>query len=159
MDPRIVDIMAYMLDYQSKNAIKRECMTNVQYLYDSIKMSTNIKCKVKSVMVTNLDDNNFTFISPHLVIELEDRIIDPSYDVFILLKNKRYYDNVKDLLDSFDKKGKSLFIKNYKHGFDKFLEFNKLADKMNSGICMVHDSVFYNTQADYVAKMIQLAKK
>lgn len=159
MDTRIVDMMAYMLDYQFKNSIKHECMTNVQYLYDSIKMSTNVKCKVKAVMVTNLNGDTLTFVAGHLVIELPDRIIDPSYDVFVSLKNTRYFDNIKDLLDSFDKKGRELFIEKYKRGFDKFLDFVKIADKMNSGICMVHDNIFYNAQADYVSKMIQLAKK
>ena len=161
MDPHIVDICTTMLVFQENNSIQNECITNVQYLYDSIKMSTNIKnVVVKAFMVTSLDsDDNLTFVSGHLVIELDNRIIDPSYDVCVLLKNKRYFDNIKNLLDNFNSDSKAQFIKKYKHAFDNFLKFVKIADKINSGDCMVHDKVFYNAQADYVDKMISLVKK
>jgi hypothetical protein len=159
MDPYIVGICTTMLVFQEKNSIKNECMANVQYLYDSIKMSTNIKnVVVKAVMVASLDSDNLTVVDGHLVIELDNHIIDPSYDVCVLLKNKRYFYNIKNFLDSFNDDSKAQFITKNKHAFDNFLKFVKIADKINSGACMFHDKVFYNAQADYVDKMIKFIK-
>ena len=142
-------IVKHMLDFQSKNLIKNECMTNVQYLYDQIKMRTNIKCIVKPVMVIRFDGDNINFCHGHFVIEIDGEIIDPSYDVSIL-KNKHYFYTIKDLIDSFDKNARTQFIEKCKHGFNQFLAFIKIANKMNKGIFNISNKVFYNSQADYI---------
>jgi hypothetical protein len=159
MNSYIVDIMAHMLVFQSQNLIKRECITNVQYLYDCIKMNAiNHNAIVKAVMVLNHEDRTFKFIAAHLVIELDGgQIIDPSYEVFEL-KNRRYYDNIKNMLDSFDKSGRKTFIKKCGHAFDDFKKINETANKINSGMCLIHDKKFYNAQADYVNKAMLLTK-
>lgn len=159
MNLQIVDVMAHMLNFQSQNLITRECMTNVQYLYDCIKMSSpNNRAIVKPVMVINHEGRTFQFIAAHLVIELDNgQLLDPSYEVFSL-KNSRYYDDVENMLGRFDKSGRKEFIQNYGNTFDDFKKFNEIAKQMNSGQCLIHDKKFYDAQADYVEKMMKLTK-
>ena len=159
MNSQIVDVMAHMLAFQSQNLIASECMTNVQYLYDCIKMSDpNNRAVVKTVMVINHEGRTFQFITAHLVIELDNgQIIDPSYDVFAL-KNRRYYDDIQNMLSSFDESVRKTFIQKYGDTFDDFKKFNEIAKQINGGVCLIHDKIFYNAQADHVEKMMKLTK-
>jgi hypothetical protein len=104
----IAKIIRSMREFQEKNGIKKQCVTNAQYLYDCIKINhSSANVKVKALMVISTDDyaETCTCVSGHLAIILVDdeTLIDPSYDVFSL-KNKSYFDNIKDLMDSFDDK-------------------------------------------------------
>lgn len=151
MNERMIsNIVISMREFQEKNCIRKQCVTNTQYLYDCIKMNTLSDVKVKPVIVlsTDKETSTFTMISGHLVVVLLDdneTIIDPSYDVFIL-QNKSYFDNIKDLMDNCDNETRQ-FVKK---GISDFINFITLAERINNGECVICDKEFYNRQADYI---------
>ena len=160
------DTLALMILYQKENNITGHCLTNTQYLYDSIKQSLlrekkTANIKAKAVFVCSYDENTkiFNFVAGHLVIIADDnQILEPSYDVDCL-KNKRYYDNVKDLLDSFNDKNDFKIKSNIKQKLLKHLEFVKQADMINNGIIALSDKSYYNKQADYIEQKYKIVKK
>ena len=95
-----------MREYQKKNNITRQCVTNAQSLCDIIKNNSTSNAKTKAVFVVaenNEEDANI-IVSGHLVVELDDEtILEPSYDIFCL-QNKSYLDNIKDVVNIFDNK-------------------------------------------------------
>uniref|UniRef100_A0A6C0LE21 Uncharacterized protein n=1 Tax=viral metagenome TaxID=1070528 RepID=A0A6C0LE21_9ZZZZ len=153
----ISNVVIGMREFQRINCIKNECVTNVQYLYDCFKINSASAIKAKPVIVVSIDDETQTFIcvGGHLIILLDDNetIIDPSYDVFSL-KNKSYYDNIKDLMDSFNNESKEILKQIFQKSISKFLEFIKLADRINNGELVICDKKFYNNQADYIEKIV-----
>jgi hypothetical protein len=152
------NIVLSMMEFQKINNIKNQCVTNVQYLYDCVKMNhKSWNVKVKPVIVLSIDDNEtkmLRFVSGHLILLLDNNetIIDPSYDVFSL-KNKSYFDNVKDFLDNFDDNSKAFIKENLKKIICDFVDFAKLAERINNGELLICDEEFYNNQADYVEKI------
>jgi hypothetical protein len=144
----ISDTVEKMLEFQKTNCIKDNCMTNVQYLYDCIKMSKIANVKVKPVIVVSFDNetNTHRCCDGHLVIELNNTtIIDPSYDI-VSLKNKKCFYNIKDFMNSLNSDLKSHF----KNSIANFIHFMKLAEQINNGECLISDNEVYNNQADFV---------
>ena len=45
------DIILSMREYQKENNVKNQCVTNAQYLYDTIKINSNSNVKTKAVLV------------------------------------------------------------------------------------------------------------
>lgn len=154
---QIVSAFNYMLEYQRKNIIKGKCITNVQYLYDSIKENIkNCNIKIISVFVTSVHQNIHRLISPHLVLLLDDNdIIDPSYEVYSL-KNKKYYFTFKDLNDTIDIINYCNYNPEYniKEIINRHICITQIADEMNSGKKWITDEEYYNNQADYIQKKI-----
>ena len=101
----ISNIVLSMREFQKQNNIKKQCITNTQYLYDNITMnSVNVKAKPVFVFSHDDEEGTATFVGGHLLVILDDgTMIEPSYDIFCL-KNKSYFDNIKDLMDVFDNK-------------------------------------------------------
>jgi len=163
MTELISNVILCMRDFQEKNCIKKQCVTNTQYLYDCIRMNTSSKVKAKPVIVVSIDDELHTFlcVGGHLVIVLDDdTIIEPSYDIFSL-KNKSYFDNIKDFMNSFDNKSNCMneelnkeFTFMLKKSVGHFLNFIKLAERINNGELVICDKDFYNNQADYIEKKL-----
>ena len=87
-----------MLEYQYLNNVKADCTTNVTIMYDYFRACGIKNIKIKSVIVSGLNENNEIVINRgHLVIELEDkRLLDCSYDV-CRLKESYYFADVKTL--------------------------------------------------------------
>lgn len=155
-----------MRKFQQLNNITNKCVSNVQYLYDSIKFSNiqnnikNIDVKTKPVFVCSYDSDTETFICVvHLIIVLIDKtekeiIIDSSYDTFSL-KNKTYIDNIKDLVNMFMDKNNSILKKCIK----EFLNFIKATELINNGKFALSSGdighQLYNKQADYVDKILK----
>ena len=85
----ISNIILSMREFQKENNVKKQCVTNSQYLYDCIKHnSSKTNIKVKAVLVFSSDDdtNIGVLVTGHLVVVLDDDVlIDPSYDIFCLL--------------------------------------------------------------------------
>lgn len=156
------NIILSMREYQKENNITRQCVANAQYLYDTIKMNysfsfNNIKTKAVIVFSNNNEEQTQKIVAGHLVIELDDGLlIEPSYDVFSL-KNKSYFDNIKDLLNTFDNKDEfKTNIKTKKLIYDH-INFVKISEQINNGeLLIAHDKdkwEHYNKQADYVEKI------
>jgi hypothetical protein len=139
-----------MREYQKINGIQKQCVTNCQFLYDHIKINYNVNVKVESVRV--LSANNETLVAGHLVVIINDSlIIEPSYDVFIL-QNSIYFATIKDLMNNLNDDSKQIFGKK---SISNFLDFKKIADRINNGGFVISDEIFYNNQADYISDYIK----
>ena len=155
---KIDNIILSMMEFQKENNIKKECVTNTQYLYDIIKMnsSNNVKAKAVLVFAHYIDENGIpTWISigGHLVVQIDDNktVFDPSYDIFCL-ENKSYFDNIKDFMDFVTIYGNKNFI-NIKKLILEHIQFIKIANRINNGEFRCHDIQFYNNQADYIENL------
>lgn len=153
------NIILSMREFQEKNGITKQCITNAQYLYDIIKMNTSNDVKVNAVIVVSVDEetNTYVIVGGHLVVVGDDdekTIIDPSYETFCL-KNKLYFDNIRDMLDIFDNKSKEkLNTKiDLKKVLQEHIKFMKFAEQINRGECIITEKKFYNDQADYIDKL------
>lgn len=156
----IANIVLLMRGYQEAKNIKKQCVTNIQYLYDFIKLNNicNVKTKAVYVFSYNDEENIATIVSGHLVIELDNkRIIEPSYDIFCL-KNKYYFDNIKDLKNMYDDKTEYL-KNNMKQIINDHLHFMKLSEQINNGGLLMTDKEHYDNQANYVEKYMSKINK
>ena len=151
----ISNIILSMREFQEKNCIKGQCITNVQYLYDCFKQNSNNNVKAKAVIAfsNDYDKKISTFVEGHLVVILDDEIIiDPSYDIFCL-KDKRYFDNIKDLIDIFDDKDGLKKKIDMKKMIPQHITFRKIAEQINNDEFIITDNKFYYEQADYIEKL------
>ena len=153
----ISNIVLSMREFQKQNCITKQCVTNTQFLYDCITMSIrNSNVKVKAVLGFSNDDVTDTcvFVGGHLVLILDDNetVIDPSYDIF-RLKNISYYDNIKDLIDIFKDKSELKKRFDLKKMLSEHIQFMKLAEQINNGEFIIYYEQFYNNQADYIEKL------
>ena len=152
----IGNIILSMREFQEKNGIKKQCITNAQYLYDIIKVNSSNDVKVKAVIVVSSDKDTGTLVivGGHLVVILDDdeTVFDPSYETFCL-KNKSYFDNIKDVMDAFDDKEMLNAKIDMKETVRQHINFMKYADEINRGECLVTEKKFYNDQADYIEKL------
>ena len=151
----ISDIVRFMREFQEQNCIIKQCITNAQYLYDFIKTNGIINVKVKAVIViSNNYDKISIIVGGYLVVVLDDKhIIDPSNEIFTL-KDKSYFDNIKDFTNNFNletsnQENNRELIKQTIH---TFLRFYKIAEQINNGELIITDKEFYNNQADYIEK-------
>lgn len=154
----ISNIILPMREFQAKKCIKGECVTNTQYLYDCIKMSfNNSNVKAKAVLVAShvIESDTFIITAGHLVVILDDEIIiDPSHDVYSL-KNKTYFNNIKELMSFFENNDKFKAKIDIKELICKHIGFMKFAEKINNGACLISNKKFYNEQADYIDKLLK----
>ena len=145
-----------MREFQKKNNIKKQCLTNTQYLFDTIDKNfdkKNINAKALPVFVV-IPRNKKLEIMVHMVLLCKvpcknniKFIIDPSYEIFCL-KNKSYHYNFKDI---------SKFLKACSDDFNKklikqFMIFINYANNINKGKWIIVDKKFYNKQADYIER-------
>ena len=132
--------------YQKINGITKQCLTNVQFLYGILIDNFNYDKKrfeVKTVIVFSASTG---IVCIHLVLQFDDFIIDPSYEIFSIT-DREYYSSIGDLF--YNKK-----ISLSKEYIKLFLSFISLANRMNKGEYLVANKLFYNKQADYVEKNI-----
>ena len=127
------------------------CVTNTQYLYDTI-INSGTKVKATAVIAISRDDKaDINVFVNHLVLEFDDNnLIDPSYDVFCL-PNKYYFDNIKDVIDKF--KVKDTKLKTIcKELMGRHVQFIKLAEQINNGVRTIVNETYYHNQADYIKR-------
>jgi hypothetical protein len=151
----ISTIILSMREYQKQNNIKKQCVTNTQYLHDIIKTHSNNNVKTKSVFVmsNNEEENTLIIVSGHLVIIIDDdTMIEPSYDIFCL-KNKLYFDNFNDLINAFDDKNDFKLNFDIKQLIDNYIYFMKLSDRINNNEFIITSKQYYNELADYIEKI------
>jgi hypothetical protein len=150
---KINNIVNSMREFQKINNIKNQCMTNTQTLYDILKNNNlcYFNAKAKAVFaISNNKETNTVNIIHHIVIIVNNIIIDPSYDVYSLI-NIDYYDNIKDFTSLFENPQKQLL--NLKEYLTKFIHFTKIAIDINNGELRIANKDFYNKQADYIEKL------
>ena len=149
------NIILSMREFQEKNCIKKQCVTNAQYLYDCIKQNTNNNVKVKAILAfsENAETDTAIYVAGHLVVVLDDElIVDPSYDIFCL-KNKSYFYNIKDFIDYFDDKDMLKTKFDIKKIIREHIRFTKFAEQINNDECIITNRKFYDEQADYIKKL------
>lgn len=160
----ISEITLCMYDFQKLNNITKQCVTNVQFLYDLIKIKyPNVKVSPVIVLSNDLNLNQTYLVDGHLVLVFEnekDIIIDPSYEIKIL-KNVHYYYKIKDLINNLDNSFETNYYKKniLKKNIETFLRFQKLADRINNNEFVICNKDFYNNQADYIEKRLNLQFK
>jgi hypothetical protein len=140
----IENTILHMRQFQKDNNITKQCMTNSQYLYDTIKMNssyTNVYIQPFMVCYSKIN-GLFSCMCIHLAVVIDDEILEPSNEIYEL-NDAVYCKNVSQLKGCLSRRE---YIK-------KFIDFYKLAETMNNGQCIVADKDFYNKQADYVEKM------
>lgn len=97
---QINNILSKMYDYQQEHNITEECLTNSQYLYQYIRTHNLAKCSVKAVIaVINVDRFTQIVCVNHFVLEIENEIIDPSYE-YKKYSNVIYYKNYNEFIDT-----------------------------------------------------------
>lgn len=153
----IAEICHAMRDFQKVRAIKGQAITNVQYLYDTARYA-KLAPKARATIVLSMTDDpegSPKLIAHHIVIEFNDgMIVDPSYDV-ASLKNKTYFSNVKDLINSFDDKTELDRQCNLKHRLREHIIMTRVAEQINNGQAIVSDKQFYNEQANYIDRLFK----
>jgi len=153
IDKCISQIIVLMKEFQEKNGIKEQCVTNAIYLYDCIKKLRVSNIEAKAVIVASLDDEKKldAVVGGHIVLMVDDMmVLEPSYDVS-KLENKTYFDNVKAFIDSFYGNKSRKFIKDT---ISAFCEFNKLAECINKNGIVNYNKILYKDQADYVRERL-----
>jgi hypothetical protein len=101
----------------------------------------------------------------HLVLMVDNKIIEPSFEVG-QFDNRQYYDNIVDFMKDSDKilsivncktmfNDKIIDSKNIKYNSLKaYLEFVNFANSINNGDILVGHKDYYNAQADYVENIM-----
>lgn len=139
-----------MREYQKVNNIKEQCMTNTQFLYDTIKSSfPNVDVKAKAVICCNIHDHITIKHTIHLMIIADGKYYEPSYELYAL--KPRYFTSIKSLLENF--KPNDLIKDNLKEILPPFMRFIELEKKINDGGLLICDSDFYHKQANYIQEL------
>ena len=148
----LANIVLLMREYQKKHNIKKLCVTNCQYLYDTFKENCPLNnIKVKAVIGISLNDDRTIVYAGHVVVEVDEEfIIEPSYEVYSM-HNIEYFDNIKQLMNAFAFPNKN----DMKDAIKEFICFTKIADTINNGKYIVMNKEYYDNQADYVEEKIK----
>lgn len=111
----IEELLSKMYEYQKQNDIKGQCITNTQFVFNYIKKHYPTK-QLKTVAVIavgDLDEPNAVVIGcNHILLKIDDKIIEPSYE-YITLLNVAYYFSYEDF-----------FLTEYEKGFK--CEYSKI---------------------------------
>jgi hypothetical protein len=149
-------IIVAMREYQKQNNIEKQCITNVQFVFDMIKKIKLIgDVKAQAAIIVSLGETRM--IAGHLTIILEDgSIVEPSYDMFSL-KDAMYFSNIKDfLLQVTNKEDKDAKLK-MKEILNMHLIFVEIAEQMNNGKFVIgDDESFYIKQMDHIEKLFSM---
>ena len=147
----LANIVLLMREYQKKHNIKRQCVTNCQYLYDTFKANYPLNnVKVKAVIGILPNEDETIIYTGHVVVEVDEVIFEPSYEVYSIRKIE-YFDNIKQFKNVFAFPNKN----DIKDIIKEFICFTKLADAINNGEYIVTDKDHYHNQADYVEEKIK----
>lgn len=148
----IEHIIALMHEYQKQNNIEKQCITNSQYLFDSIKASfPTLEVKVRAIMAYQCVDINCVFqqrIIIHMCVDIGNgKLYDPSYEIGALPDIDYIAYNIIPFLKSLIDNGSTK--EQVKELVSQYVKFMKIAEKMNAGIPLV-EKKYYHAQADYV---------
>jgi hypothetical protein len=147
----LANIVLLMREYQKKHNIKRQCVTNCQYLYDTFKANYPLSdVKVKAVIGILSNEDETIIYEGHVVVEVEEVIFEPSYEVYSI-RNIEYFDNIKQFKNVFAFRNKN----DMKDTIKEFINFTKIADTINNGELTITDKEHYDNQADYVEEKIK----
>ena len=151
--PTIPQIIKCMSEYQRDNNITKQCVTNCMYIYESIYRS-GMSVQAKAVIAILRDEYATGICSGHIVLTSPNgTIIDPSHEI-TSHANVVYLNTITEL-----KKEVDVPPELCRQIIKDVLDFTLIAEKMNSGICIISDEMHYNKQADYVEERLQRTKQ
>lgn len=137
-----------IIDYQKLNNITCQCVANTTtfYLYLShinnmLKLNKNIKI-IPVIAIQDKKENLIKKCYIHVVIKLEDIIIDPSYETYL---NVKYYENINNV-----PKMTHLNISD-KDLFNNFMELYEITNNINNGILILPDHTYFDNLSNYIA--------
>lgn len=153
--PSLSEIIERMMQFQKMNGIVKHCMTNTQYLYDCIKASAPgipIKAEAYIVVIEHPEIKTLEIMN-HFALRFEDRVLDPSYEVYSK-ENKSYYTTIADLMGAvedgyFEMIGSKHLLR---ESISNHVDFLGIAKAINDGEFRVCDKEYYHAQADYVGQ-------
>jgi len=151
-----ITIINAMREYQKMNHIKRQCLTNTQYLYDCFVMNGHNQFKPKSVIVIadDIEHNRYIFVTHMVLINDENDIIDSSYEVYSMI-NKKYCDNINDAIPYLNQAPPNL----KKKVIQDYLQMIPIEKQMMNGKLCIADRKYYDQQADYVESIVKKFEK
>jgi len=127
----IQNLLKYMNLYQHNHNIKNKCITNTQYLYSCI-INNFPESNIKAIPVICVS-NKYKATIMHMVLKIDENIIDPSYDI----------NYISDVIY-------------YEYGIDQipdYPHFLKCSQDINNGHLCLSDVNYYYDQADYIEKL------
>lgn len=154
MERLIKHCIKYMHDYQKKNNTTSMCVTNTQYLRDTIVCSNLGFDDVKAITVFVVGNKEkYLVIHAHLMVEVDGSLYDPSYETDSY-EEKRYFFNFKEMVDYIilECKGdypmsiNDILIDNQ----FQFYKLQSIADRINNNVLCITDNDYYDKQHDYV---------
>jgi hypothetical protein len=149
----LANTILYMREYQHLHNIKKQCITNTQFVYDilSLRYGTD-RIKATAVIVIGEDEQGRNYICDgHMVILFDETIIDPSYELYSL-KNKKYFSTIANYKSYISYAQDE--TEKYKNTIKQHLTFRKLAEEINSGGFVIVDKTYYIQLTDYIDKQI-----
>ena len=130
MTTQLQRVLGIINKYQYENNITKECLTNVQIIFQYMLTHEPITpVIIKPVIAVIECENNLTICTNHVVIEIDNNIIDTSYE-YNKYSNVVYYENYNDfIINTFGSNYKGLYTKKmYERAFN---EFGKISAKIN----------------------------
>jgi len=151
-------LIELMHDFQNENTIRSRCMENCQILRDSIvNKFPNFQVTAKSViLVGETSENSMAILPqdivrvlpvsqgdnlnrgivinlPHLIVEVNGIILDPSFETFSLT-NKRYFESFDSAREYCQERNLNDFVNHLSEQESqiRFNEFNNHAELLNS---------------------------
>lgn len=147
--------LRHVLDYQKLHHIENECVTNVMYVYDTLKTMGLPVC-AKAVYYTWMCPLRIkvAVCAGHLILLLDGEKLEVSYEFLNgFMSIGVYTDTLRELVEV------QHTLKDDKQFLSKSLElhthFKRLAERINSGELIVSNSEYYHQLHDYVAQKMQ----
>ena len=133
-------------------------MTNSQYIYDCLRGSGVDSARVTATLVVKIIEDYTIWTNVHLVVLVNDVIVDASYDV-ASVKDKKYCFTIAEWLEYVKEIPMSPMnlkdiMSNNKYIIEQFVKFLDIAKRINAGGLLVADKEYYNQQADFVEKAL-----
>lgn len=150
--PKFIDnLLSNMHYYQKKNEIKKQCITNVQYCYDSI-ISQGFNAKAKAVIAIYKNNEEQYISTIHMVIELDNEIIiDPSYEISSI-QECYYCDTIKRAIQVLSNNFKPQEV--ISNMIKLFLQFKQIENEINTNKFVICNKDFYNNQHNFCMLMM-----
>ena len=149
----------HMMLFQKKNKIKRECVSNTQFLLEHVKLyaqAHNIPftLKAKTVMAFYINKKRQPVSTVHIVVQIDgNRILDPSYE-FYRIKDVQYFESLKPYM-SFIKLSNVMdeeLEHNIKSAIKQFLDFKNTYEEMPILCDSIFNQPYYDKQLDFLIK-------
>jgi hypothetical protein len=151
MEAIISQIINEIRQYQKNKNIKNMCVTNVAFLYNTIIGFgfKNIKAKSAISVYIDIDKKLLRICAGHILLLLDDIIIEPSYDIYCH-SDVKYFFTIKELMNYI--KNINYFITeefNLKFIIEKNIKFMEIEKQINYGD-VIGDPCYYTELENHI---------